>query len=220
MANHSAYTRNRNRILRYIREQKKKGTFIGVQIPTEKQLRKQGIKGAELTKRTRELKRLTPKTLKEEHTQAKFDIETGEILEDYTTKPEPQYIPSNEPDFAPPPSTIGSDSLWTSTIIGGWFSELERFIQGEYYDFLKSFMKRLISDNGEEDVAQALIDAGNDGVFLTWEVAYKEDSYQAYIDALLDYLPEAGDFYKDNMREWAAQNSDLFESQETWEEPE
>lgn len=217
----TAYTRNRERIMSYIRSQRKKGVYIGINIPTEKQLRKQGVKGTELTKRTAELKKITPKTLKTEHIQAKFDPETGEILEDYThPKQTISPITTNEPDFAPPPSTIGSDNLWITTIIGGWYTELERFTQGEYYTFLKSFMDKLIADNGEEDVAQALIEAGTDGVFLTWEVSYKEEAYQSYCDSILDYLPESGDFYKDSMRDFAREHSEDFESAEFWEEPE
>lgn len=215
----TAYTRNRERIMSYIRSQRKKGTYIGINIPTEKQLRKQGIKGTELSKRTAELKKITPQKLKTEYKQAEFDLETGEILEDYT-QPHQTQFETNDRDFTPPPSTIGSDNLWVTTIIGGWYTELERFTQGEYYTFLKSFMNKLIADNGEEDVAQALIDAGNDGVFLTWEVSYKEEAYQSYCDSILDYLPQAGDFYKDSMRDFAREHSEDFESAEFWEEPE
>lgn len=215
------YTRNRERIMSYIRSQKKKGIFIGINIPTEKQLRKQGIKGTELTKRTNQIKKLTLKTLKAEHTQATFDPDTGEIFEDYTAPQQSEPTsPTNEPDFTPPPSTLGSDNMWVSTIIGGWYTELERFTQGEYYSFLKSFMDKLIADNGESDVAHALIDAGNDGIFLTWEVSYKEEAYQSYCDAILDYLPEAGDFYKDALRDLVREHTEDFETAEDWEEPE
>lgn len=217
----TVYTRNRERIMSYVRSQRNKGYYIGINIPTEKQLRKQGVKGTELTKRTAELKKITPKTLKTEYTQVKFNPETGEILEDYThSKQTTSPIITNEPDFTPPPSSIGSDNLWITTIIGGWYAELERFTQGEYYTFLKSFMDKLIADNGEDGVAQALIDAGNDGVFLTWEVSYKEEAYQSYCDSILDYLPEAGDFYKDSIRDFVREHSEYFESAEFWEAPE
>ena len=59
------YTKQRNRILRYINRQKKKSLVTDLYIPTEKELRKQGVKGAELRKLTNELKRLTPQKLKE-----------------------------------------------------------------------------------------------------------------------------------------------------------
>lgn len=59
----SAYTRNRNRINSYIRRLNKKGLITDLYIPTEKLLRKQGVKGTELTKLTIELKALTPEKL-------------------------------------------------------------------------------------------------------------------------------------------------------------
>lgn len=58
------YTKQRNRILRYIYRQKKKSLVTDLYIPTEKELRKQGVKGAELRKLTNKLKRLTPQNLK------------------------------------------------------------------------------------------------------------------------------------------------------------
>lgn len=60
----SAYTTNRNRIMAYQRRLRKKGMEIDIYFPTEKELRKQGIKGTELTKYTRELKRFTSKEIK------------------------------------------------------------------------------------------------------------------------------------------------------------
>lgn len=57
------YTKNRNRILAYIRRQKKKNLVTDLYIPTEREVRKQGVKGKELAKLTRQLKGLTPKTL-------------------------------------------------------------------------------------------------------------------------------------------------------------
>lgn len=57
------YTKNRKRILAYIRRQRKKNLVTDLYIPTERELRKQGVKGTELAKLTRELKALNPKTL-------------------------------------------------------------------------------------------------------------------------------------------------------------
>lgn len=59
----SAYTRNRNRINSYIRRLNKQGLITDLYIPTEKMVRNRGVKGAELTKLTLELKSLTPEKL-------------------------------------------------------------------------------------------------------------------------------------------------------------
>ena len=50
----------------YINRQKKKQLVTDLYIPTEKELRKQGVKGKELAKLTRQLKKLTPKELQKE----------------------------------------------------------------------------------------------------------------------------------------------------------
>ena len=63
MAKKSAYTKQRNRIMSYMRRQYKKGVIYDIEIPTEKQLKKQGIKGKDITKLVRELKAITPKTI-------------------------------------------------------------------------------------------------------------------------------------------------------------
>lgn len=62
----TAYTRNRERIMRQLRRERARGkeTFFPY-IPTEKELRKQGVKGKELTALTRELKKITPKKIRE-----------------------------------------------------------------------------------------------------------------------------------------------------------
>lgn len=62
----TAYTRNRERIMRQLRRERARGkeTFLPY-IPTEKELRKQGVKGKDLTALTRELKKITPKKIRE-----------------------------------------------------------------------------------------------------------------------------------------------------------
>lgn len=72
------YTKNRNRILRYIKRHKI-SQYVDLYIPTERQLRQQGVKGKELAKLTRKLKGITPKYLKQEVTQSKTDnvLENG-----------------------------------------------------------------------------------------------------------------------------------------------
>lgn len=62
----TAYTRNRERIMRQLRRERARGkeTFLPY-IPTERELRKQGVKGKELSALTRELKKITPKKIRE-----------------------------------------------------------------------------------------------------------------------------------------------------------
>ena len=58
------YTKQRKRITNYISKLKRKGLDVSLYFPTEVQLRKQGVKGTELAKLTRQLKLLVPSELK------------------------------------------------------------------------------------------------------------------------------------------------------------
>lgn len=74
------YTRQRDRILSFIRKASRRGyLFDNFQsIPTERQLRQQGVTGAKLAAQTRRLQRIKPADL---YAQAEFlDVETGVIL--------------------------------------------------------------------------------------------------------------------------------------------
>ena len=76
----SEYTRQRERILNFVRRVQKRGYFfdVPVNIPTERQLRQQGVRGAALSARTRQLQRIKPSDI---YSEARFvDVETGEIL--------------------------------------------------------------------------------------------------------------------------------------------
>ena len=78
------YTKNRNRILRYIKRHKI-SQYVNLYIPTELQLRKQGVKGKELAKLTRKLKGITAKYLNQEAIQSKErevrEVKTDNVLE-------------------------------------------------------------------------------------------------------------------------------------------
>ena len=61
----TVYTKQRNRIMSAIRRLKKKGLQTDLYFPTEKELRSQGVKGQELAKLTRELKKISSSQIKE-----------------------------------------------------------------------------------------------------------------------------------------------------------
>lgn len=88
------YSKERSRILRYLNKLKKQGRITDLYIPTELELRKQGVKGTELSKLTKELKSITPKELKK----ISYEI------------PEPTQEPTNTIGFEPPPEKIMKDS--------------------------------------------------------------------------------------------------------------
>lgn len=75
----SAYSKQRERVLSFIRRAEKRGYFLNQEfsLPTETELRKSSVKGAKLAARTRQLKRLTPDRLYS--MMQRVDIETGEL---------------------------------------------------------------------------------------------------------------------------------------------
>lgn len=75
----TAYSKQRERVLSFIRRAEKRGYFLTQEFsfPTETELRKTGIKGAKLAARTRQLKRLTPDRMYS--MMQRVDIETGEL---------------------------------------------------------------------------------------------------------------------------------------------
>ena len=91
----TAYTRNRERIMRQLRRERarEKKTFLPY-IPTEKELRKQGVKGKELAALTRELKKITPKKIRE----YTVDIDVIEVGFDDTWKSKLIEIIEQAPD--------------------------------------------------------------------------------------------------------------------------
>lgn len=91
----TAYTRNRERIMRQLRRERARGkeTFLPY-IPTERELRKQGVKGKELAALTRELKKITPKKIRE----YTVDIDVIEIDFDDTWKSKLIEIIEQAPD--------------------------------------------------------------------------------------------------------------------------
>lgn len=213
MAKKSAYTKQRNRIMSYMRRQYKKGIIYDIQIPTEKQLKKQGIKGKDITKLVRELKAITPKTIGQYQTQS-FDPETGEIY--YNG------VETNEPEFVPPTNVSEDDSLFDKTVISFWKMGLESFADGVAYDLLLSWINNTIRTEGEHDTAIMLQEGAEAGHILTWEVVYNKDNAIMYIGYMLDYLPDEGVIYKEetlDKLEYMARLGEALEQDEDWENP-
>ena len=68
----TAYERERKRIMNYIYAQRRKGkTVVMPDIPTLNQLKREGFKGSEITKKVNQLKKLNPNEIRK-----KFIIET------------------------------------------------------------------------------------------------------------------------------------------------
>lgn len=198
----TAYTRERNRVMNYIRSLKRKGLSSDLYFPTEKQVRAEGVKGKELSALTRELKYWSSKKLKE-------------YIENENESNEKE-------DFVPPYNVSEDTDFFDRTVISQWFGVLNTCTNGEAYDLLKWWMNETIFTQGIHDTAIMIQEGAQAGHLLTWEIVYHADKAKSYIGYMIDFLPEAGVWYKDEMLdriEYMKRLEDAFEQDEDWELP-
>ena len=204
----SAYTRNRNRIMAYIRRQNKKGANINLQIATERQLRKQGVKGSQLTSLTNTLKKLTPEQIRQ-MSDLNVDVTTGEIL-------------SNAPDFVPP-INITEDTDWYDNVVVSTFqAQLSDLKGGAMYAHLKAWANTIIKEKGKKAFADMLSEGFESGITFNYQDVYDKQAATTFVDRMLDFLPDSGvfekDCYMDRFEYMRVLNADA-EADEAWELP-
>lgn len=198
------YTKQRNRVIAYIRKLRKQGLEVDLYFPTELELRKSGVTGTELAGLTRKLKQLTHKELKQLAT------------------PKPTQEPTNTPGFIPPENISEDESFFDNVVISQWYGTIGEFSNGEAYNLLRSWMGNTIRTEGKHNTAIMLQDGAENGHLLTWEVVYKHDNAVLYIGYMLDYLPDEGVLYKEEVLdriEYMKRLGDALEQDEDWEYP-
>ena len=203
----TVYTKQRNRIMSVIRRLKKKGYQTDLYFPTERELRAEGIKGLELAKRTRFLKSWTSKDIS-------FYVKSQNIKE---VNKEWQ-----ESDFEPPFKQSDDSSFFDRVVITEWYNQLNLNARGEAYGLLRTWMGGLIKEHGEHDVAIMLQKGAEAGNILEWHTVYNADKATLYIGNMIDYLPDEGILYKEQMLdkvEYMKRMGDALEQEEDWEYP-
>lgn len=203
----TVYTKQRNRIMSAIRRLKKKGYQSDLYFPTERELRTEGVKGSELAKRTRILKSWTSKDIS-------FYVKSQNIKE---VNKEWQ-----ESDFEPPFKQSDDPSFFDRVVITEWYNHLNQNARGEAYGLLRAWMGGLIKEHGEHDVATMLQKGTEAGIILEWHTVYNADKATLYIGNMIDYLPDEGILYKDQMLdkvEYMKRMGDALEQEEDWEYP-
>lgn len=181
------YEKQRNRILSYARKLSKKGYDYQISIPTLHELRQSGVKGSELTRLTRQLKSITPQEIR---SQAK-------------PIPNQNYIPYS-PEF--------SGNLYARVVISNYRALINHY--NEYTrSLLNKWLNAIIADADEKSVAVMLDRGAENGLILTFKIAYRRDRLFQYMANMLDYLPEAGDFTKESIME-------AVQLEEDYQEPE
>nr|DAP78455.1 MAG TPA: hypothetical protein [Caudoviricetes sp.] len=182
----TVYTKQRNRIMRYINTLKRKGYKVELNIPTERQIRQSGVSGTELGKLSRELKKITPKTLK---SIAKEVERVEKVTKDY-------------------PTSIQMGSSYSLTVIDNLRAELSKY-KTEIKDKILVLINQLITQQGAEDVAYALNNM-NENFFTSLYRAHfdSNSAIQNFSTALIENLPEASEQYKKDLMD-AFENEEL-----------
>lgn len=135
---------------------------------------------------------------------------------------EPTQEPTNTPGFVPPENISEDESFFDAVVISNWYGTLETFSNGEAYALLRSWMGNTVRTEGIHNTAIMLQDGAENGHLLTWEVVYKHDNAVLYIGYMLDYLPDEGVLYKEEMLdkiEYMKRLGDALEQDEDWEYP-
>ena len=170
------YTKNRNRVLRYIKRHNIL-QYVDLYIPTEFQLRKQGVKGKELTKLTRTLKGITPKYLKQEATKNK----------------EREFRESNTDNVL--------ENGISQVIINNFKSQISHFPK-KISDKIIALINTLINEQGIDSVAYSLEHMPLQYHEILSKTGYDSNSAtQEFTSSLVEYLPDASDAYKKDLIE-------------------
>lgn len=114
--------------------------------------------------------------------------------------------PSKDTDDAYYPNFI-------DIVLSNFRAQLAQFPNAEGTPLLLSWFETLISDNGREAVAQMLQDGAEQGLLITWETVYKSVNTKTYMTEMMNYLPDQGKLYADQIM-------NMMEQFEWWEQPE
>ncbi len=166
----SKYTLYRNRVLASMRRIKKKGyTFDDLYFPTEREIRKSGVKGQELRYLTLRLKKLTSKEI----------IKLARRIEE--TFENERLIDTNE--------------FYEYSVIENFRSQVIRYPKG-FATQLIAWINRVVKEKGIKSAAKMLQDGFSSGLEITAETMYKENSFNKFIDAMMNFIPDVGELEK------------------------
>lgn len=127
--------------------------------------------------------------------------------------------PKEEPIYSPEDDEAEYDTddayypNFVDIVLSNFKSQLAQFPNAEGTPLLLSWFDTLIADNGREAVAQMLQDGAEQGLLITWETVYKSVNTKTYMTEMMNYLPDQGNLYKDQIM-------DMMEQFEWWEQPE
>lgn len=215
---YSAYTKERDRILRRVRELKRRGYYVSKDFGNLIKI----IDGEEVvakipdTIRKRDVESLQKKDLDYIYSKMRyFDRETGEDISGLerrkqerkqsskkgaeTRKRRKEYYDTNESDYLPPENET---KISFSQVTIENFRSTVHDILPAVENIINNFIDDLISKYGEMDVAEMLRDAADARSMIErlYEISDSLEKLKDFLNELIDYLPEAGEFTKDVMK--------------------
>lgn len=222
--NQQAYQKEVNRIRRFIRRKEKEGfSFPSINLERPSRVTKKALE---------KIRAVRPKVLYELGTyygEATYwdevpAIEGRRALREFRKRqrtkndyvevlvedlPEPEQKPKRKTKSQQEYENVNTLPNMADIVISNFKQGLMAFEEGQATGLLRGFLDRMIAQYGERDVAIAINEAAQNGVILTWEVGYKTEAAEAFVENLLEYFPEAGPLEKEEILE-------AFEQLEDW----
>lgn len=112
------------------------------------------------------------------------------------------------------PYTPSADSYYpsfSSMVISNYRAHIAQFNEA-CSSLLNSWLERIIAKHGEDETAEMLEQGAENGVIVTYKIAYAKDKLFDYMTDMLNYLPEAGEIFKEDLMQ-------ALEESEDWESP-
>ena len=170
--NKSKYTIYRNRVLATMRRLRKKGyTFDDLYFPTEREIRKSGVRGQELRYLTLMLKKLKSKELVK---LARIVYENaGDRIND-------------------------DEDMYDESALLNFESQILKYPHG-FVGYMKAWINRLIKEKGKRAVVE-MLDAGfKSGLEVTSDVMYNVERLNEFVDKMMAFLPDLGELEKSDI---------------------
>ena len=183
------YNRQRKRIQNFISRNKKRGFLFDENILPKIPKR---VTQASVNR----LKKLTPEKLysKSKH----LDTETGEITKGLQASKELRRKAREEKKRRKKQrdNTITFEDI----VISNTLARVSQF-RSELVPVFENWMDRLIQDNGRLEVAKMLQKGASEGKIVDFKVMYSETEMYKYFSDMMDFLPDQGDIYKEQVLE-------------------
>lgn len=181
------YNRQRKRIQNFIARNNKRGFLFDENILPKipKRVTKASVN---------RLKKLTPEKLYSKATH--LDVETGEITNGLQASKELRRKAREETKRRKQQrdDTIAFEDI----VISNMLARVSQF-RSSLVPVFKKWMDRLEQDNGRLAVAKMLQNGAAEGKMVDFKVMYSETEMYKYFSDMMDFLPDQGDIYKEQV---------------------